>query len=177
MNFLFVLQGRVLVLFLFPFLGFLIGAKNKDIPKFYASSLLALFGILITIHAWNAQKGAEKRNEIQDEYFELISTSKYEAITFTENLYEFNLPMDFSMNRRVPTLSTGWISRSPFQKKAFLKRGFQELKDLNRFSLLVYKNYQSAIFPLYMNHLTGNRFELIDYHETKHFDLYTFQRP
>ncbi len=176
MNYWFVLQGRVIILFLIPFIGILLLSNRSVKILSWPTYILSFCWVLLSLHIINAYRGQVIREEIQDEYLSLVKDVHGLNPIFIENLYEFNLPMNFDSDNLVPTLSYGWISKSPFQKKAYELRGFRNLKNLQQFSLLNFKNQETPIFPLYMKKLQEESFELIDYQETGNFDFFTFRR-
>ena len=177
MNFWFVLQGRVIVLFLIPFLILLLSSINSGESRIQSSWILVLASTLFFLHLINISQGWSERKEIQDEYLALAKIGAERGVVFTEDLYEFNLPMGFHSENIVPSLTYGWISKSPFQEKALLKRGISSFDRVDSYSLINYKNQETLIFPLYMNHLNSTRFELIDFQETSKLQFFEFSRP
>lgn len=174
MNFWFLLHGRVLILFLIPFLGFSISPIDRKEVELSFPVLLFLVPILFFVHLYNVFVLYVERKEIQTEY--RLLTRETKSALFTENLHEFNLPMEYHSRNLVPTISYGWISKSPFQKKAIEVRGLKSFDSTEEYSLLNFKNQQIPIFPIYMRFLQPNTFELIDYEESKYFELFTFSK-
>lgn len=176
-NHFFILNGRVTILFflifLFPLLNFSSLPKYK--PSIFYGSYFLLIG-LFTVHFFNFLEEASGRKIMHEEFVNLLKSIPENEVVLLEGYMEHNFFFDYSANNQVPILSLGWISRSPFQKRALAKFGLSSLAEAKSFALFGIRHQEESLyFPEYMNSISG-QFELKEMIESPNFVLLRFSK-
>ncbi|MFC3880899.1 hypothetical protein ACFOSV_11955 [Algoriphagus namhaensis] len=175
MNYFFLLQGRVLVLFAlvlwFPLILSEGLVRRKVSLKWLPLALVSLF----LLHLLNAYRESEGRKQMNAEFKELLSYMTNESPIFTEGFFEYNYLERFSTTFPVPALSYGWLSQSPFQDSAFKNHGFSSMSSLNEFYLLQVKSPEKALFPEYIEYLDGD-LELLESKSGEFFNFFHYSK-
>lgn len=167
------LQGRVVILFFLCFLFPVFLGYQPTMDHRLAKSLVFVFLFLISFHYYNFRKEANGR-QIMDTEFNYLKLSLSEAVPLViEGFQEHNSEIEYSLNNQVPFLTTGWISRSPFQRKAMNRFGLKSFNDFNEYYLITPTNNLEVVFPSYMNFTFGN-FQFLDSTKTDNFILFHF---
>jgi hypothetical protein len=153
------LMGRVNFLFFFilffPILQFGVSGPKKNV---YVGSSIILV-IFLAVHSINFAQQAKGRTIVSREFHQLIKNKPKNNPVFTEGFFESNFINHFSWKNPVPVLSFGWISRSPFQKKAYQLRGFNKQSELKAYSLISFQFPEPLVFPDYMNRISSPFFK------------------
>jgi hypothetical protein len=174
-NHFFLLQGRVVILFFLCFLFPIFQGYFPSIDGRFSKALATVFLFLISVHYYNFKKEANGRL-IMDAEFNYLKKSLIKDVPIVmEGFQEHNSEIDYTLNNQVPFLTTGWISRSPFQRKAMNRFGLKSFNDFNEYYLITPTNNLEVVFPSYMNFTFGN-FQLIDSTKTDNFNLFHFLR-
>lgn len=177
-NHFFILNGRVTILF---FLVFLFPIFNHStFPAYPTSRFVLAYGLLMSLfgfHVFNFLEEARGRKVMHQEFESLLESLPENELVILEGYMEHNYYFDYSLKKQVPIISLGWISRSPFQQKAFKKFGISSLEDANHFSLFGIRNQRESLyFPAYMNSVSGH-FYLNSEIESSNFLLKRFSKP
>lgn len=169
------LLGRVIFLFfivlLFPILNY---------PKLYSSFpyikyIRIVFFVFIGIHLFNFLKYSEGRKLVNKEFNTLINYNHVDRPVFIEGIFEYVFMDHFSRINPVPILSNGWVSRSPFQLKAYKLRGFSKQSELFSFYLIAPRIPEPLVFPEYMNKISSD-FKEKKIAETSNLELLYFYK-
>lgn len=175
-NHFFVLNGRVVILFFLPFLFPLLLEETRwEIRKWtFAmgfSTLLLLFGY----HLFSFFREAKGRMIMQQEFLALTAEIPENSLLVLEGYKENYLETFYTIDRPVPFLSLGWVSKSPFQKKKLRKSGLDQVSDTDEFYLLGVDINDEYFFPEYMNYVSGG-FRLVDKTELDNFILFHYTK-
>lgn len=168
-----ILQGRVIFLF---FLCFLYPVFEDFLPvlnSWAVKSAFLLCLLALLYHGFNFLKEANGRAIMDKEFLELNATVKSGMPLIFEGYQEHNLGIKYSAIHPVSFVSTGWISRSVFQKKALNRMGLEGFEEINRFALITPTINNEIVFPDYMSHTFGD-FTMIDSVKTNNFLLMEF---
>jgi hypothetical protein len=112
-----------------------------------------------------------KGRSIMVEEFAYIQSARDQSIPLVfEGYQEHNLGIHYSYRSPVPFLSTGWISRSKFQREALQRFGLNNFGEIDQFALITPSTNTEIVFPAYMNHAFGD-FILKDSLTTANFIL------
>ena len=173
----FILNGRVTILF---FLVFLFPILNSSkFPHHRLSIFVGAYIILLGLfayHFFNFMEEARGREIMHQEFESLRKRIPEKEVILLEGYMEHNFYFDYSVRNQVPILSLGWISRSPFQKKAMAKFGLSGLVDAENYWLFgIRQQRESLYFPEYMNSISGP-FELRQGIESPNFVLLRFSK-
>lgn len=153
------LFGRVNFLFFlilfFPILfhGFL----QLKSPRYSQFSFVLL--LFFVFHLLNFSKEANGRVLINKELNVLIRQKPLANPIFLEGFLESNILGHFTWKNPVPILSYGWISKSPFQRKAYELRNLTRQSELTSYSLISFQFPEPLVFPTYMNKISGPYFQ------------------
>lgn len=169
------LFGRVNFLFFitlfFPILYH--GDQQLNSRGFFRFSLLLL--LFLVVHLINYSKEIKGRILINKELFDLIQHKPLSSPIFLEGFLESNILGHFSWKNPVPILCYGWISKSPFQRKAYELRNFTKQSELASYSLISFQFPEPLVFPAYMNKISGPFF-LKQEEKTHHLIRHDFER-
>ncbi|RIW12267.1 hypothetical protein D0X99_19485 [Algoriphagus lacus] len=172
-NHFYIIQGRVIFLFflcfLFPVFEDFLPAFNNLVVKM--AFLLCLIALLY--HSFNFLKEAKGRAIMDREFLALNLTLESGVPLIFEGYQEHNLGIKYSSAHPVSFISTGWISRSVFQKKALIRIGLKGFEEINRFALITPTINNEIVFPEYMSHTFGD-FRMLDSVKTDNFLLMEF---
>jgi len=175
MNLVFLLQGRVQVLFalvfLFPLLSS--GLQFKwDLPvKWMSLGLLGLF----CLHFINTRIEAKERHLMNEEFFNILSENNEPIPVFAEGYMEYHFDHVYHKDSLAPVISFGWISNSEFQSKAFRVRNVLSIRDLTSFKLLQAKSKEPPLFPDYVSFLNG-KLLLKKFKNSQYFNFYEYSK-
>jgi hypothetical protein len=171
-NHFFHVKGRALFLFSLPLflpLVQILGDKIKVRGTLLFSGILIL---LFCVHTLNFFKESRERKQYVTQFNSLVGKSN-QLIKLEGFPLEF-LSKEYLDGNTPNFLLDGWIARSPFQKRALEKNGYQDFKDIQEYLLVGIKKYKPFFFPDYMNSF-GNHYELIETKETKDLILLRFK--
>jgi hypothetical protein len=160
-NHFFVLNGRVIILFIFPFLMALIASRFNLRSKFYIPIIIFLFG-LTGVHLWNFQEEARGREVMRDEFLSLQSDIPINSLVILEGYKENYLGIHYSQKNPVPFISFGWISKSPFQKKALARLGLSSILGAQDFYFFGVNINEEFFFEDYMNFKSTEKYILME---------------
>jgi hypothetical protein len=174
-NFLFLLQGRVIFLF---FLSLLFPLFFGYVPEFKPS--LAKFAVFLSltlflIHCSNFLTEARGRAISDVEISSLRSHIGAGIPLVFEGYHEHNSKIHYHHKNQVPFLTTGWLSRSPFQQKALQRFGLNSFGDFKEYALITPTINLEIVFPAYMQYAFGD-FYLKDSMKTDNFVLLHFEK-
>jgi len=175
-NHFFILNGRVVILFILPILFPLIleptcGLIGKRALIFANALLLLLFGY----HLKNFLAEANARQIMQEEFLSLTENLPSEVLLVMEGYKENYLGINYTMEYPVPFLSLGWISKSPFQNTKLQKISLSKISETYEFYLLGVDVNQEFYFPEYMNYLIGD-FQLESTRRQENFILFHYTK-
>lgn len=174
-NYFFLLQGRVVILFFLCFL-FPVGMDPPtNIPTKLAKFSMVIFLGVFLFHSYNFGKEAKGRGIMDHEFTFLKSGVKSNVPIILEGFQEHNSEIEYTLNNQVPFLTTGWISRSPFQKKALARFGFQSFEQIEEYVLITPSTNLEIVFPSYMDFTFGD-FQLMDSQNTENFIFLQFSK-
>jgi hypothetical protein len=165
-NYFNMLLGRVTFLFFLILLFPILSQSSSDrLGQVWNFSFFFLL-VFICIHISNFLAEAKGRLALNKEMESLLNQKPEGNPVFLEGFFEYNYTNSYSRKRPVPSLSYGWISRSPFQEKAYQLRGFDGQKSMKKFSLIAVKMPEPLVFPDYMKRISGD-FEVVSRYETQ----------
>lgn len=170
-----ILNGRVVILFFLPLLFLLIGNDNSLFQKasFRATVILSLF-FLFSVHAFNFLKEARGRVIMTQEFEELKEEIPDNSLVVLEGYKENFISRRYDLMHPVPFLSFGWISKSPFQQKAFQRLGLRSFLDIEEFYLFGVDVNEEFYLPEYYKS-RGKNFQLNNRTDEDNFILFHFQ--
>ncbi|MFC5624616.1 hypothetical protein SAMN06265367_10352 [Algoriphagus winogradskyi] len=173
-NHFFILNGRVVILFFLPFLfPVFIEANQRLIGKRTSIILSFLIIILFTFHVLNFMNEAQARKVMQTEFITLTETIPEESLLVLEGYPENFLGINYTLDKQVPFLSLGWISKSPFQKKKLKNLHLEHISEAKEYFLLGVDVNKIFYFSEYMRFL-GEDFRLESKIEEENFILYYY---
>lgn len=167
------LLGRVNLLFFLVFLFPILKKPETEKPsKFIIPGVLVLWTFL-GIHSFNFWKEALGREKINKEFYFLFEKKEENSPLFLEGFFEYNYMESFNKLKPVPAITYGWISNSPFQRKAFELRGFENLNELESYSLIAFQFPEPLVFPDYIQRL-GSKYEVKSEFELENLRILNF---
>lgn len=174
-NHFYLIHGRVNILvflcLLFPIFRFgMIQLERKLVVTISLFFLMAL-----GFHLHNFLKEAEVRATMDAEFTELKNSLNDSTHLIVEGYSENKWGFNFSSSNPVPFLSTGWISRSEFQKKALKRMNLSSFDDIEEYALITPITNTEIVFPDYMDHAFGS-FVQIDSTRSANFILLQFKK-
>lgn len=174
-NHFYLIQGRVIFLFflclLFPVFKF----KTIYVGKKVIVCLFLLFFMAFGFHFLNFLKEAKERAVMDQEFLSITNQLSPSTPIVVEGYHEQNWRFKFSSLNPVPFISTGWISRSDFQKKALQRMGISSFAAIEKFAFITPTVNNEIVFPDYMNHAFG-AFVQTDSVRTDNFILLQFEK-
>ena len=171
----FLILGRVIFLFFLVLISLVIKYGHYKKQNFLAYGLTASILIFFFIHTTNFLKEAEGRRKMNLELAEMQALLPVGVPLFLEGFFEYNLPSVYNWNNPIPMLTYGWISRSPFQEKAFQRFGFDKLSQLEKYYFIGIKIPEPLVFPEYIESLAG-RFDQKELSNSSSFVLFEFTK-
>ncbi len=171
-NHLLILNGRVIILFIFPIVtGILLFPFEITLKmsRLVGAGLILLMGF----HLMNFLKEGKGRNKMREEFLSLQKTIPKGSLMVLEGYKENYLGVNYSMLDPVPFLSFGWISKSPFQQKALDRFGLNSIVDAKSFFLFGVDVHEEFFFSDYMNFI-GPGFELKEKTQDDNWILFHF---
>lgn len=176
-NHFFILNGRVVILFVLPILfPLILVPTQRKVEKIPFITIVAFLLLLFGYHLANFSALSKARLIMQNEYKSLIERVPEQAVIVLEGYKENHLGIDYTLKNSVPLLSLGWISKSPFQQKKLKHSGLAQLSDASEFYLIGVDVNNQYFFPMYMNYLGGN-FQLENKIELENFILFHYIKP
>lgn len=172
-NHFFLIQGRVIVVFFLPFLLTLLdyAGELKGRTLWKAASVILIFAFCI--HTYNILKEGKGRKQMDREFLRLSEEIPQGGIVLVEGYHSQNSMILYSLQNPVPFLVTGWIARSPFQKRALQRFGLNAFAEMKTYNLFSIEGQLDIIFPRYANRNFGT-FHLVKTSSTKNFILQEF---
>ncbi|TDQ19596.1 hypothetical protein DFQ04_1420 [Algoriphagus boseongensis] len=168
--------GRVNLVFfsvlLFPILS---ERSIRFSPKIFSSAGLILL-LFLGIHSANFLNEAKGRKLVNEEFYSLLENVASGEIVFLEGFFEYNFLNHFSQKNPVPVISQGWISRSPFQKKAFQRMGISGQSELKSYALIAFQFPEPLVFPDYMNRISRGEFTQVSILSSANLKLLQFTK-
>lgn len=156
-NHFFILNGRVVVLFFLPFLfPLFLEPIRRFIGKMTSIVSSFLIIILFTFHFVNFFHEAQARKIMQIEFLSLTKSIPNESLLVIEGYPENFLGINYTLDKPVPFLSLGWISKSPFQKKKLKNLNLGHISDAKEYYLLGVDINKEFFFTDYMYYLGRN---------------------
>lgn len=174
-NHFFVLNGRVIILFIFPFLMASIASRYNLRSKFDIPVIIFLFG-LTGIHLWNFMKEARGREAMRDEFLSLQSDIPINSLVILEGYKENYLGIHYSQKNPVPFISFGWISKSPFQKKALARLSLSYILGAQDFYLFGVDVNEEFFFEGYMNSKSAEKYILKEEIKSNNWFRFHFEK-
>ncbi|WP_157963272.1 hypothetical protein [Algoriphagus litoralis] len=174
-NHFFLLQGRVVILFFLCLLFPVFYSSFSSLPTVLSKILIVILPLLLSFHFVNFLKEAKGRKIMDLEFSELKSKVDPDVPIIMEGFQEHNSEIHYTRINKVPFLTTGWISRSPFQKKALNRFGFDSFGEIKEYVLLSPSTNLEIVFPDYMNSTFGE-FIQIDSLQTDNFIFLRFSK-
>lgn len=174
-NHFFLIQGRVIFLFFLCLLIPLFKIGQIQIRRKAALAFILVYLIAFAFHFSNFLKEGRGREIMDQELLSLQSRLIPSAAVIIEGYHEHNLGFNFSFSNPVPFLSTGWISRSEFQKKALKRMNLSSFADIEEYALITPITNTEIVFPDYMDHAFG-AFVQIDSTQSANFILLQFKK-
>jgi hypothetical protein len=173
-NHFYILNGRVIILFVLPFALPVISAAI-DISRSTLMIWVTLLSILLAIHFKNFLTEGKGRAIMQSEFNAVLRQIPPKSLIVLEGYKENYLGILYSQSNPVPFLSFGWISKSPFQSKALQRFNLEEIGATNSFYLVGVDVHEEFFFPLYMNSRFGE-FSVAQKTNFANFILFEYQR-
>lgn len=149
------LYGRVNLLFFLIFLFPCLISNRLMIPTAFIKVSIFFIVFLFLFHFSNFLRESYGRNMMTKDLSKILKRVTQNAPIFLEDVMEYHINDHYTQNKLVPIISSVWIARSSFQKKAYRKRGFTGQKELNEYYLLVFPESGNLNFPDYMNHISS----------------------
>jgi hypothetical protein len=174
-NHFFSVQSRVSFLFILCFLFPVFDTQELNIDKRILYLGYAVVILAIGYHFNNFLAEAKGRSIMGEEFSQIQSSRNGSVPLIFEGYQEHNFAIHYSYLSPVPFISTGWVSRSEFQKKALKRFGFEKFEDISQYSLLTPSTNTEIVFPDYMNHAFGD-FIQVDSLRTTNFILLHFTK-
>jgi hypothetical protein len=174
-NHFFVLNGRVIILFIFPFLMVLIASRFNLRSKFDIPIIIFLFG-LTGIHLWNFMEESRGREVMRDEFLSIQSDIPINSLVILEGYKENYLGIHYSQKNPIPFISFGWISKSPFQKKALARLGLRSILDAQDFYLFGVDVNEEFFFEGYMNSKSTEKYILKEEVKSNNWFRFHFEK-
>jgi hypothetical protein len=174
-NHFFILNGRVIILFIFPFLTASIASPFNLRPKMANPIFIFLFG-LISVHLWNSMEEARGRAIMREEFLSLQKDVPINSLVILEGYKENYLGIHFSQKNPVPFISFGWISKSPFQKKALARLGLSSILDTEDYYLFGVDVQEEFFFKGYMNFMSPENYVLKEKIESNNWFRFHFEK-
>ncbi|MEB2777543.1 hypothetical protein SYJ56_19665 [Algoriphagus sp. D3-2-R+10] len=173
-NYFFLIFGRVIMLFFLVSLGLILNHGRVSGKNILAKGITVCILAFFSFHTINFLKEASGRKIMNRELASIFEKVPEGTPIFMERFYENNFIESFNWKNPVPILSYGWISRSPFQQKAFHRFGFNSLSELEEFSFIGVNIPEPLVFPNYIESLAGDfEVEIIDVSPNFTFKRYT----
>ncbi|MBN3518719.1 hypothetical protein JYB62_01790 [Algoriphagus lutimaris] len=174
-NHLFHLRGRVVFLFfivlLFPLL--------ENSRMFIKSKLPIYLGVVIILflgaHFSNFWKESIKREKLLSEYDQLIKLKEDDEFLMLEGFSIEYFSKRYNKENQVPFFIHGWVSRSPFQKRALNRLGYASLKEVEKFDLIVVNEKAPFDTKNYMEQISSN-YIIADSIITEELTLFKYSR-
>lgn len=174
-NHFFSVQSRVSFLFTLCFLFPVFDTQQLKIDKRILYLGYAVVILAIGYHFNNFLAEAKGRSIMVQEFSQIQSSRDQSIPLIFEGYQEHNFAIHYSYRNPVPFISTGWISRSEFQKKALRRFGLEKFEDISQYSLLTPSTNTEIVFPDYMIHAFGD-FMQKDSLKTANFILLHFNK-
>ncbi|MEP0710752.1 hypothetical protein [Algoriphagus sp.] len=175
-NHFYVLNGRVIILYLFPFwFPFILEEASSSLSK--KNSLLSSYLLLLLFgyHFFSFLTVSKGREIMQREFESLTAQLPEQSLLVLEGYKENYLGIKFSKDNPVSLLSLGWISKSPFQTKKLEQLGLQVISDADEYYLIGVDIHEEYFFPDYMNYV-GEGYQLESKTELDNFILFHYIR-
>jgi len=173
-NHFYILNGRVIMLFILPFALPVFGAAI-DITGLTLMVLATFLSILLAIHFKNFLVEGRGRTIMQSEFSAVLLEIPSKSLAVLEGYKENYLGISYAQSNPVPFLSFGWISKSPFQSKALQRFNLEEIGATDSFYLIGVDVHEEFFFPMYMNSRFGE-FSLAQKTNFPNFILFKYQR-
>jgi len=158
-NFYFLILGRVILLFfLVLFIPIISQGKEGSFKKFEKLSIAILL-LFFIIHSNNFYKEAKDRKLMNSELNSLLANIPAKEPLFIEGFFEYNFMDVYNWKKPTPNISLGWLSRSPFQKKAMKRFGINSLATMNSYYFIGINIPEPLVLADYINSLAD------DFHE------------
>jgi hypothetical protein len=167
-NHFFLLQGRVVILFFLCFLFPVLSNFPSAIPDQFSKVAVLILTFFFGVHFYNFLQEAKGRLIMDQEFSKLRSKVETHIPIVLEGFQEHNSEINYTLYNPVPFLTTGWISRSPFQAKALRRFGLASFDEIEEYVLLSPNTNLEIVFPQYMDATFGS-FEQIDSLQTDNF--------
>jgi hypothetical protein len=167
-NHFFLLQGRVVILFFLCFLFPVLSNFPSAIPDQFSKVAVLILALFFAVHFYNFLQEAKGRLIMDQEFSKLRSKVETHIPIVLEGFQEHNSEINYTLSNPVPFLTTGWISRSPFQVKALRRFGLASFNEIEEYVLLSPNTNLEIVFPEYMDATFGS-FEQIDSLQTDNF--------
>ena len=151
----FLILGRVIFLFFIVLFSLIFNYGHFRKHESLAYGFIAAMLFFFSFHTINFLKEAEGREKMNLELNEMNDEIPTGAPLFLEGYFEFNLPSIYNWKNPVPVVTYGWISRSPFQKKAFQRFGFDKLSNLSKYYFIGIQIPEPLVLPDYIESLAG----------------------
>lgn len=174
-NHFFLIQGRVIFLFFLSLLIPLFKIGKIEIRRELILIFFTLYAFAFSYHFSNFLKEGKGRELMDHELLNFQSGFNSADAVIIEGYHEHNLGFNFSSTNPVPFLSTGWISRSEFQKKALKRMNLASFADIKEYALITPITNTEIVFPDYMDHAFGS-FVQIDSIRSPNFTLLQFKK-
>lgn len=174
-NHFYLIHGRVNILF---FLCLLFPVFRVDCIHFerrWVVIIALIFSVALGFHFFNFLKEAKGRAIMDSEFTALQNLLSPSIPLIVEGYSENKWRFKFSSLNPVPFISTGWISRSDFQKKALQRMGISSFAAIEKFAFITPTVNNEIVFPDYMNHAFG-AFVQTDSVRTDNFILLQFEK-
>jgi hypothetical protein len=148
------LLGRVNFLFFLTLFFPVLKLPQHLFLNRWVNILTLMLILFLGKHSWNFYHEYQERKIVNREIAYLLSNKEPDIPIFLEGVFEFYFMEHFSYRNPVPFLTYGWISRSPFQSKAYKRFNFSKQSELNEFGLLSFSFPEPLQFPNYMSRIS-----------------------
>ncbi|ERM80626.1 hypothetical protein P872_12915 [Rhodonellum psychrophilum GCM71 = DSM 17998] len=152
-NHFFLLAGRVQTLFILILLGVAFLNRLAKIPMILGSVFVLLCLALMGIHSLNVVKAEAKWAVWNKDFYQLLDQVPDGEKVFVHAYSVELLNRKYDFQNPPPMLQTGWISRSPMQKRAFQRFGVNAFREIDRYYLVQQKADESSQMPGYFQYL------------------------
>ena len=169
-----ILNGRVVILFVFPLIASLCSSRIYLGTKL---SYLIQIGLLVILgfHLKNILQEGRGREIMRTEFLSLQKEIPRNSLIVLEGYKENYLGFDYSSNRPVPFISLGWISKSSFQRKTLNRIGLNSIFEAEDYYLFGVDVNEEFFFIDYMN-LGSENYQLIEKKESDNWILFHFKK-
>lgn len=174
-NHFFLIQGRVIFLFFLCLLIPLFKVDQIEIRREVSLVLCMGYALAFAFHFSNFLKEGEGRKVMDQELLSMQSRLAPSTTVIIEGYHEHNFGFKFSALNPVPFISTGWISRSDFQKKALKRMNLSSFEDIKEYALITPTTNTEIVFPEYMDYAFGS-FAQTDSVRSPNFILLQFKK-